>query len=111
MSGGGLSEVIHDDGVGQFVIGKKLAVPVIDVAPCGGNGDRPADAELEVVQVILAVDDLQNEQAVNQNASRSDDNGDHDQGAEVEFPKEITPKEACDMVINAKKKVNHLFSV
>ena len=109
MCGGGFPEVVHDDGIGELVVGKELSVPVIDIAARGGNGDFALAAELKVVQIVFTIDDLQNEQSVNQDTSGSNHSGNHDQGTEIDFPKEITPKEACNMVINAIKKVNHLF--
>ena len=34
MGRGGLAEIVHDDRISQFIVGKKLAVPIIYISSC-----------------------------------------------------------------------------
>ena len=34
MGRGGLPEIVHDDRISQLIVGKKLAVPIINISSC-----------------------------------------------------------------------------
>ena len=62
----GLKHIFDFDGISQFIIGQHISVSVIYISP--GTGDIPGLLNLKdkIVQILLALNNLQTKAAINQ---------------------------------------------